>query len=283
MNDLNAKLINDILEDEEIKNFLQEYNLKNEAILDFYPAFSLKKETDDVCNKCLRNGECLNQSQFCKCILKYKNGRVNCEYISCNYENKGLLKTYFYDPKNEELYINVERGTILKKLVDFREKYLSNSQAKGLYIYGKYGTGKSFILYTFAKELVKDGKKVIYAYYPDLVREIKSSMGTDKFEKYILELKKVDVLMLDDLGAENNTAFVRDEILGPVLQYRMNHDLPLFATSNNDIELLRAHFAETSNESDKTKASRIIERLNYLMTPVQLIGTDYRNSKNNKD
>ncbi len=76
MNDLNNKLINDILEDEEIKKFLKRKQFKNDVILEFYPAFSLKKETDDVCAKCMKNGQCLNQSQFCKSILKLEKGRV---------------------------------------------------------------------------------------------------------------------------------------------------------------------------------------------------------------
>lgn len=280
MNDTNRKLIDEILSDKEIRNFLKENKLDEKNILDFFPAFSLKKETDDVCFKCEKNGKCLNNSEFCKCILKYENNRVVSNYVPCEYENKGVLKTYFYDPTNEELYLNVARGTILKKLIDFKNNYLNNKEAKGIYIYGKYGTGKSFILYSFAKELVKSGKKVIYAYYPDLIREIKSSIGSDKFEKYILELKKIDVLILDDLGAENNTAFARDEILGPILQYRMNHELPLFASSNSDFELLRSHFADTSSESDKMKAGRIIERLKYLMVELELIDEDYRNGVN---
>lgn len=273
----NNKLINEILTDEEIKQFIDKNKLDKNIILDFYPAFALKKETDDICLKCKKNGECLNKSDFCKCILKYENNRVVSSYAPCEYENKGQLKTYFYDPKDEELYLNVARGTILKKLIDFKNNYFNNQEAKGIYIYGKYGTGKSFILYSFAKELVKTGKKVIYAYYPDLVREIKSSIGSNNFERYILELKKVDILILDDLGAENNTAFVRDEILGPILQYRMNHNLPLFASSNIDFELLREHFADTTSESDMMKAGRIIERLKYLMVELELKDEDYRN------
>lgn len=277
MNYNEKKLIEEILCDEEINEFLKKNKLNKNIILDYYPAFSLKKETDDICSKCLKNGKCLNKSEYCKCILKFENNRVISNYVSCEYENKGILKTYFYEQTNEELFFNVARGTILKKMSDFLNDYLNGKKTKGIYIFGKYGTGKSFILYSFAKELVKAGKKVIYAYYPDLIREIKSSIGSAEFEKYILELKKVDVLMLDDLGAENNTAFARDEILGPILQYRMNHELPLFASSNTDFKLLTEHFADTSSESDKMKASRIIERLKYLMIELELKDKDYRN------
>ena len=97
-------------------------------------------------------------------------------------------------------------------------------------------------------------------------------------EKLLLELKKVDVLMLDDLGGENNTAFVRDEILGPILQYRMNEELPVFATSNYNFLQLVEHFADTSLETDKLKAGRILQRIQYLMNPVELVDLDYRNN-----
>ena len=123
MNDLNNKLINDILEDEEIKKFLKENNLKNDVILEFYPAFSLKKETDDVCAKCMKNGQCLNQSQFCKSILKLEKGRVSCEYINCEYENKGLLKTYFFDQKMKICILTLKEEQYIKNLLSLRKTF----------------------------------------------------------------------------------------------------------------------------------------------------------------
>lgn len=270
------KLINEILSDNEIKEFIQKNNLSQNDILTFYPAFSLKKETNDVCVKCLGNGKCENKSEFCKCVLEYKNNRVVAKYVPCKYEKQGSLQTYFYEETEENVHVNLPRALILKGLNDFEKVYLEEGYAKGIYIHGGYGHGKSFILYNFAKKLVKNGKKVIYAYYPDLVRQIKSSIGTNQLEKLLLELKKVDVLMLDDLGGENNTSFTRDEVLGAILQYRMSQNLPVFATSNYSFEELTKHFADTATENDKLKAGRIMQRITYLMTPYELKDKDYR-------
>ena len=55
-------------------------------------------------------------------------------------------------------------------------------------------------------------------FYPDLVRKVKSLIQDNKLEQGITELKNVDVLMLDDFGAENSTAFIRDEI-DPFISY----------------------------------------------------------------
>lgn len=37
-----------------------------------------------------------------------------------------------------------------------------------------------------------------------------------------------DVLLIDDIGAENNSPWSRDEVLGTILQYRMDSDLTTF-------------------------------------------------------
>ena len=274
------KLINEILSNNEIKEFVGKNNINNDEILKYLPAFLLKKETDDVCLNCLGNGKCENKSEFCKCTLEYKNNRISAKYIPCKYEKQGSLQTYFYEQDDEEVYINLPRALVLKGLKDFKKVYFEEGYAKGVYIHGGYGQGKSFILYNFAKDLVKNGKKVIYAYYPDLVRQIKSSIGTNQMEKLLLELKKVDILMLDDLGGENNTSFTRDEILGPILQYRMSQNLPVFATSNYNYDELTKHFADTATENDKLKAGRIIQRIQNLMTPFELKDKDYRNKNN---
>ena len=82
--------------------------------------------------------------------------------------------------------------------------------------------------------------------------------------------------MLDDFGAELNSSFIRDEFLGPILQYRMMAGLPVFMTSNYDIKSLTAHLSETKDETNVIKASRIIERIAYMMKIVKLNDENHR-------
>ncbi|GAB5639495.1 hypothetical protein JMUB7481_27150 [Staphylococcus aureus] len=82
--------------------------------------------------------------------------------------------------------------------------------------------------------------------------------------------------MLDEIGAEEVTPWVRDEVIGPLLHYRMVHELKTFFSSNFDYSALEHHLAMTSDGEEKTKAARIIERVKSLSTPYFLTGENFR-------
>ena len=112
-------------------------------------------------------------------------------------------------------------------------------------------------------ELVKDGYKGALIYYPEFLRSLKASFGKD-FDEQFNYVKKSDLLLIDDIGAENISAWSRDEILGPIIQYRMDEKLPTFFTSNLSIEELEVHLSESKDKIDKIKAKRIIERIKFI-------------------
>ena len=66
-----------------------------------------------------------------------------------------------------------------------------------------------------------------------------------------MKIKQAEVLILDDIGAEQSTPWVRDEVLQVILQYRMQEDLPTFFTSNFNFEDLEKHFAKGKNGNVK--------------------------------
>ena len=88
-----------------------------------------------------------------------------------------------------------------------------------------------------------------------------------------------DVLLIDDIGAENNSSWARDEVLGTILQYRMDNNLTTFFTSNYNINELETFLAETPKGIDEIKARRIIERIKYLTIKENLISENKRNKK----
>ena len=149
-------------------------------------------------------------------------------------------------------------------------------QCKGLYLSGSFGSGKSYLLSAMINELVKDGNKAALVYYPEFLRSLKASFGKD-FDEQFNYAKKADLLLLDDIGAENISSWSRDEILGPILQYRMDEKLPTFFTSNLSIDALESHLSKGTLEVDKLKAKRIIERIRYLTDDINLISKNNRN------
>ncbi|EUJ44115.1 primosomal protein DnaI [Listeria riparia] len=148
---------------------------------------------------------------------------------------------------------------------------------KGLYIHGSFGTGKSFLLGAIAKDLALKGISSTLVYLPEFMREIKQSIADNSVGEKIQFAKETDILMLDDIGAESMTTWTRDEVLGAILQFRMQEELPTFFSSNYSMEQLESHlmFSNNGNE-ERMKARRIMERIRYLATEVELDGRNRR-------
>ena len=125
-------------------------------------------------------------------------------------------------------------------------------------------------------EMAKKNIKSVLVYYPEFLRSLKSSFNTTYNEQYDY-IRKVPLLLLDDIGAENSSSWSRDEVLGPLLQYRMENNLPTFFTSNLTIDELEKSLSISSSGVDKVKARRIIERIKQLSITQALI------SKNRRD
>ena len=96
------------------------------------------------------------------------------------------------------------------------------------------------------------------------------------FKESIEYVKSVDLLLIDDLGAENLTAYNRDEILCPILQYRMDNHLTTFITSNFNINELNNHLAKSKDGIEEIKAGRIISRINQLTDDLEMISKNLR-------
>jgi primosomal protein DnaI len=157
--------------------------------------------------------------------------------------------------------------------------YSKSEYKKGMFLYGSMGSGKTYAMCAIANELAKRGISCAVVYFPELIAEIKASFNkeTDGGGDTVEKLKNVPILMLDDIGSESVTSWMRDEVLGRILNHRMNHELPTFFTSNFNFEQLQSHYEQTNrNEYEPVKAARILERIKAMAVPVELVGKNYR-------
>ena len=168
------------------------------------------------------------------------------------------------------------RLPVFEKLLAFVEQY--PTIRKGLYLYGDFGVGKSFMVAALAHDLSeKRGVSSTLLHYPSFVIDVKNAIGDGNLKTLVDELKLSEVLILDDIGAEQSTAWVRDEILQVILQYRMQENLPTFFTSNFNFEDLELHFAKGKHGNDETwEARRVMERIRYLAEETRLEGVNRR-------
>lgn len=209
---------------------------------------------------------------------------IEFSYKSCKYfkEKKKNNTIFFETPKMlmnaslSELITEKERANILKYIKDFLKKKVNGETVKGLYLSGSFGSGKSYILSALLNELSLKGYKCVNINYPLLLSKLKASFSDYNYNDVMEEIMTCDVLLIDDIGAENNSPWSRDEVLGTILQYRMDSDLTTFFTSNFTINELETELSETNKGTDLIKARRIIERIKYLTVEDKLISKDKR-------
>ena len=193
--------------------------------------------------------------------------RLNLINFPSSLKNVSFLDVYRDD---------VQRLTVLKRMIEFVNDYPNN--LKGLYLYGDFGVGKSFMVAALAHDLSeKRGVSSTLLHYPSFVIDVKNAIGDGNVKTLVDEIKLSEVLILDDIGAEQSTAWVRDEILQVILQYRMQENLPTFFTSNFNFEDLEQHFAKGKQGNDETwEARRVMERIRYLAEETRLEGVNRR-------
>lgn len=180
-------------------------------------------------------------------------------------------ETYIQDASLERVKKDSKHRIDILNLVNlFISEYKEKGTAKGLYIYGPYNSGKSYLLSAIAKELSRSNYEVIFAYMPDISRGIKQSIDEGTLEKRINVLKQTNILILDDFGAEYISDWFRDDVLMPIIQYRQSARLPIFVSSNYSISEITEVLASTNNRSSSVKAARLTNRLIDMMNIVKL-------------
>ncbi len=303
--------INEVLKKFSKKNYdlLGAYNsaLKNERFKKLVDILSLKEEVLCKYTSKLQDATVeINNCSNCKGLMFCKNevsgyfytpmvsdDKLIFIYSPCSYKIKEDEKNAYkrnielfsvpsslQNAKLKDIYTDDKsRIEVIIYINDYIKNYFKDRK-KGIYLTGNFGSGKTYLISALFNELAKEKVNSAIIYFPEFLRSLKSSfvkseIGNtydDKFE-YI---KKIPLLLIDDIGAENLSLWARDEILGTILQYRMEENLPTFFTSNLTLEELELHLELTGNKVDKIKARRIIERIKYLTDEMKLIGIDRR-------
>lgn len=237
------------------------------------------------CSQCKGLYECQNKLTGHYLYPKKIDSIIDFVYVPCKYKKKNdeLLASRMTASKELEnarfKEIDIQdknRVKLIKWLKDFYDVYDGIEFRKGLYLHGVFGSGKTYLIYALLNEL-KINKKVEYEafYFPDLLKSLRDDWDTysEKLDFY----STVPLLFIDDIGAENVSDWGRDEVLGTILQHRMNNQLTTFFTSNLTLDELETHLALSKNSVDHVKARRIMERIKYLSIDMELITNDKRN------
>lgn len=136
------------------------------------------------------------------------------------------------------------------------EKHYGNS----LYIMGNVGVGKTVFAASYAKRFIKENLKIVYYEvgeysvrpaqilwysYPRLVMQLKSRFSDGSENPYITAERIADyngLVVIDDLGAEKHTEFIKEVTYCIVNQRELDGALTVI-TSNLSLEELEPRIA----------------------------------------
>ena len=279
---------NESLKNEKFKKLIEKVKLPYEELAKYTSILEDCAEEYHNCLNCKNIMECKNRVKGHAYLPEVENNQLRFGYKMCKKqekllkENKYLENIYSYNIPEEivkasmkDIYVDdPNRIEIIKWINKFIKNY--EKSEKGLYLSGSFGSGKTYLLSAMFNELAKQNVKSAIIFWPEFLVDLKNSMRNDDFGEKLNRIKKVPLLLIDDIGAEATTSWSRDDILCPILQYRMQEKLPTFFTSNLSIELLEKHLASSKDGIEEVKAKRIIERINQLTDKLDLVSKNYR-------
>lgn len=285
------RLKDDVLNDKWVLQFSEANpNLSQSELERNIPRLFEYRNERNNCTSCTSLDSCPNMMKGYQPDLFVERSHIQLRYTICEKKKKAdekkrqqtLIKS-LYIPKDilsatfDQLDKDRSRIVAIAKAVEFATTTIPKESGKGLYFYGKFGVGKTHIMGAIANQLADRNISSMLVYTPDFFRELKAGIHDGSYNEKLELVKKVPVLILDDLGAETMSSWIRDDILGVILQHRMLEKLPTLYTSNYDFEELEEHLAYSQKGGiEQLKSKRIMERIRHYAEPIYVDGINRR-------
>ncbi|WP_046178592.1 primosomal protein DnaI [Domibacillus tundrae] len=281
----------EVLSDKTVQSFIKEHELGEKEVARAIGKLYEYTSQSHNCGKCPSLDGCINVMAGFEPELAMRYKAVELDYKRCSWKirddemkhlRRHVKSLYMPGDVLKATFAQVEldnrsRLSAVSTAKDFVDGYKLGETSKGLYIHGKFGVGKSFLFGAIANELAEKHIASMIVYFPEFVREMKQSLSDQSTGAKVEAVKSAPVLMIDDIGAETMSSWIRDDILGTILQHRMLEGLPVLFTSNFNYAELEHHLTHSQRgESEALKAARIMERIKYLTVPVEMAGANRR-------
>lgn len=185
------------------------------------------------CEKCKDTG--FIGVEKCSC---YKEKLIGLYYDNSNL--KEILNSKNFDYFNLNLFSNHKIGDELysprknmENILSYvLKEYIPNfgNRNTNLLFYGSPGSGKSFLSYCIAKELLDAGYLVIYKTSDELINDLRDIRinNNSNLEEILLSC---DLLIIDDLGSEQLSDFAIKELFNLINKKLLNNDKMLVSTN----------------------------------------------------
>lgn len=234
------------------------------------------------CGKCHTPKQCRFEAAWggimepyflCECGRKRKEEEEKARQAQeLQAEVKRLRKLGFPDAELANWTFDNDDGSDAK-ISSIAHKYVDNfaemkQRGKGLLLYGNVGSGKTYIAASIANELISRGRPCLVTNFARITNTLQGMF--DGKQRYLDDLNRLDLLVIDDLSAERDTPFMNEMIFN-VVDARYRSGKPLIVTSN----LTSAELMRPSSIDKQRIYSRVLE----MCFPVEVKGVDRRKKK----
>jgi DNA replication protein DnaC len=122
----------------------------------------------------------------------------------------------------------------MREAYDAARRFAEDPQG-WLVLRGGYGCGKTHLAAAIANAHLAAGAHVFFSIVPDLLDHLRAAFapGSEiRYDEMFERVREAGLLVLDDLGAENGTAWATEKLF-QIINYRYNFRMPTVITTNN--------------------------------------------------
>jgi DNA replication protein DnaC len=236
-------------------------------------------ELKEICDKCqyiaetckaCKYGEsvCRNKYLSCDMYAAYQKEETK-RSCAITYARKSGLGIRFRDKTFENFNVTDKTEKAYNACKGYADSYKEGVTNKGLKLFGSYGCGKTHLVSAIIHRLGESCYESAFINVPELFIEIKQSFGNEEKNacRLVERAKKSPLLILDDLGAEKPSDWVREQLY-VIVNRRYEDMLPTIVTTNCTTQDLVNRLGE-----------RTVSRLVEMTDAYKIMAPDYRLKK----
>ena len=276
-------LVESLLKDRVIIDWLKENQLAQKLVVDNSQLFAAYLEDRKLCQGCKGLKACKFTPEGYLRILVYDECLMQ-KLQACRYNRQAQQshQTYFVDNDFPAEWLDrsfqdmkISKSGNLFEVIKKIDALSAGDDWRGIYLYGGLGVGQTHLMSCIANYYAKDKKRVGFYNVSSLSNQARMLISEPgELQELMENMKRCEVLILDDVGAGKISEWIRDDWLYDVLNTRLEHRLRTFISSNLDYAGLKKYF--NVKDGDDLKVIRLMERIEALTIPVKMEGENWR-------
>ena len=273
--------------DEEIKTFIALNHIKEETVDKCLSKFIKVLDDREICASCQGISHCKRNKGHYQLDLQYdetyetiENTVKPCKFeevrlrVKKNFIQSDFDESFFdYSLKECLRYFTKERTNLIVSLNNTFKNLKEKMNEPSYFVYGDPEVGKTFILVQFAQGLATSNLgKIAFINSMSYFDKLNNALYNEKeyFTTLFEQLKNVDFLFIDDFGNEYKSPYIFDNIIFPLLSYRLQRKLHTSFTSQYSLEEIREKY--TFSKPMQLKVNKLFSSLEGSLKVFELRG-----------